>query len=45
MQIIRTGMPDEKTVFIRDYLRCRNGKWEEISSHFRRPRHKRVRDN
>lgn len=31
----------EKTVFVREYLRCRNGKWETIASHFRRPRRKR----
>lgn len=33
---------EEKTVFVRDYLRFRNGKWEDVSSHFRRPRRKRA---
>jgi hypothetical protein len=27
----------EKTVFVREYLRCRYGKWEVVTSHFRRP--------
>lgn len=33
----------EKTVFVREYLRFRNGKWEDVTSHFRRPRRKRGR--
>ena len=37
----RTVLPDEKTVFVREYLRCRNGKWEQVRSHFRRPRRNR----
>jgi hypothetical protein len=27
----------EKTVYVREYLRFRYGKWEAITSHFRRP--------
>lgn len=30
----------EKTVFVNEYLRCRNGKWEVVASHFRKPRRK-----
>jgi hypothetical protein len=31
----------EKTVYVNGYLRCRNGRWEDVSPHFRRPRRKR----
>jgi len=31
---------EEKTVFVNEYLRCRNGKWEVVPSHFRKPRRK-----
>jgi hypothetical protein len=34
---------EAKTVSIREYLRCRNGKWEHVRSHLRRPRRKRSR--
>jgi hypothetical protein len=27
----------EKTVFVREYLRCRYGRWESVKSHHRRP--------
>jgi hypothetical protein len=34
-----TFAADGKTVFVRDYLRLRFGKWEHVSSHYRnRPR-------
>jgi hypothetical protein len=32
---------EEKTVFVRAYLRLRNGKWQEVSYHYRKPRRKR----
>jgi hypothetical protein len=38
----RTPTAEEKTVFVREYLRCRNGKWECIRSHFRRPRQRAI---
>lgn len=28
---------DGKTVFVREYLRLRHGKWEDVTSHFRKP--------
>ncbi len=34
---------EAKTVEVREYLRCRNGKWEQVRSHNRRPRRKRGR--
>lgn len=34
------GGPWGKRVYVRDYLRCKNGKWESVNSHFRNwPRH------
>ena len=27
----------EKTVYVRSYLRCRNGQWETVTHHYRRP--------
>ena len=27
----------DKTVFVREYLRERFGKWETVTSHYRRP--------
>lgn len=33
------GDDAEKTVYVRSYLRLRNGKWEDVSSHYRRPPH------
>lgn len=27
----------DKTVYVRSYLRFRNGKWEDVTSHFRKP--------
>ncbi len=36
--LLRVSRSDEeKTVFVREYLRCRYGKWETVVSHFRRP--------
>jgi hypothetical protein len=32
---------EEKAVFVRSYLRLRNGKWQEVSCHYRKPRRKR----
>jgi len=29
----------EKTVYVRAYLRFRYGKWEDVTSHYRRPPH------
>lgn len=28
-------LTDGKTVFVREYLRFRYGKWEDVASHFR----------
>lgn len=28
---------EEKTVYVRSYLRFRYGKWEDVTSHFRKP--------
>jgi hypothetical protein len=33
---------EAKTVEVREYLRCRNGKWEVVTSHFRKPRRKKC---
>lgn len=33
-----------KTVFVREYLRLRNGRWETVKSHFRRPRRRQRHD-
>lgn len=30
-------LADGKTVYVREYQRLRNGKWETVISHFRRP--------
>lgn len=30
-------MADGKSVYVREYLRFRYGRWEEVTSHFRRP--------
>ena len=30
------GLPWGRTVYVREYLRCRIGKWEAVTSHFRR---------
>lgn len=26
-----------KTVYVREYLRCRYGNWESVRAHYRRP--------
>jgi hypothetical protein len=31
----------ERTVFVREYVRLRNGKWQVVACHFRRPRQER----
>jgi hypothetical protein len=32
-----TADDSEKTVFVHGYDRCRNGQWEAVKSHYRRP--------
>lgn len=32
---------NERTVYVRSYLRLKNGKWQEVTCHYRRPRRKR----
>jgi hypothetical protein len=29
---------DDRTVYVREYLRLKNGRWETVKAHFRRPR-------
>ena len=35
------NLTGEKTVYVREYHRFKNGKWEVVTSHFRKPRSKR----
>ncbi len=35
-------LTDGKTVYVREYLRFRYGKWEDVASHFRKPPFRRA---
>ena len=35
------NLTGDRTVFVREYVRFKNGKWETVASHFRRPRSQR----
>lgn len=40
----RGNEAEGRTVFVREYLRLRNGRWETVRSHFRRPRRRQRLD-
>ena len=33
-------LPGDRTVFVREYVRFLNGKWQVVTCHFRKPRRK-----
>jgi hypothetical protein len=35
------NLTGDRTVFVREYVRLRNGKWQVVTCHFRKPRRKR----
>lgn len=40
----RGNEAEDRTVLVREYLRLRNGRWETVRSHFRRPRRRQRHD-